>query len=136
MRYLAQLEELVETEKTIFTYTGVLFRFLDYVRCYVKPSTDSEKHFTAKYFVFLTGQFPKADFYSPFTDDFRRSILHHVADVGLEPDLVLDILRYKYPDTNPCKNLMNAVDELGRTADSIIASKLAVHMTYQNLYSI
>ncbi len=105
---------LCSMEADITGDCGILFRFLDFVRCYVKPKYPFTKHLCLKIWTHLlkfacdtTGSAVIYQMVLNNDKDLNRTLIHHVVDIGLDEDITLDLLDVTQ------KFIHNSTDSLG-----------------------
>lgn len=114
----------VQSEITHCGYSGILFRYMDFLRCYVKPMTPEAYEMSCKGLrsilkVRVDLTFPHVVAVKSLAeDDINRNILHHSVDMGFQPDFTIDILDILID------HIVDEPDDFGRTFATLRASVL------------
>lgn len=126
---LAPMMDSVDLEYALSKYSGIAFRFLDFVRFYALPITTQEKGLLVRMLGIILSLSEKVSTRARHPeDDFDRNLLHHIVDIGMAEDVTVDMLRY-------CKtHVPDRVDFFGRNTASLLQDAYAAYYKVANLF--
>lgn len=115
------IHNLITMEVYMHSTSGVLYRFLDFLRCYIKPMHASTKLLCIKVWKYLMKyivEYPKYPIITRMYElDMNRNIIHHVADIGLEEDITIELMEITL------RYVKDEQDDFGRTGENIVNTK-------------
>lgn len=117
---IVNVEAMIHSAKVEFhltKFSGVAFRFLDFVRVYAKPQSFQQKSLLVKMFQAILNLSVKVSTSAEVQEeDLYRSIYHHVVDIGMDEDITHEMLKVCTPYQHPKQDIF------GRDLASLLTS--------------
>lgn len=117
------LNYLISADIHINKVTGVLFRYLDFLRCNIKPKELSTKNLAVRIMRYLLEyrELHVKDYVivnMKSSADLNRSILHHLIDIGLDADVTVGLLNVM------SVYILDTTDDFNRSVDMMREAKM------------